>query len=157
LLLFSESLLLKIGGSDISFQTSIEALGAAYDRYVRGEGKRNAIEVWKFNRQVQAVRAGTLLRVQASAPFLLYWTTDEWQHSTDTRSRTTKLGIEFVDIPLAPQSAPVRFTFFWVEENRLEGRDYKVAIQFPAKTQVAGVRYAEHASRGREAPAEAAS
>lgn len=119
-----------------------DLIDPAYDRYARSEGKRNAIEVWKFNRQVQAARAGTVLRVQASAPFLLHWTTDGWQHSTDTRSRTTELGIEFVDIPLPPQSAPVRFTFFWVKENRWEGRDYKVAIQFPVKTQVAGVRYA---------------
>jgi glucoamylase len=125
-----------------------DLIDPAYDRYARSEGTRNAIEVWKFNRQVQAVRAGTVLRVQASPSFLLHWTTDEWQHSTDTRSRTTELGIEFVDIPLPPQSAPVRFTFFWVEENRWEGGDYKVAIQFPAKTQVTGVRYAEHASRG---------
>lgn len=101
----------------------------AYDRYVNGNGERKKIEVWKFNRQVAAVTGGTLLRVQAGSPFLLRWTSDEWQHMTDTRSHTTVLGIEFADILLPRQDAPLRFTFFWVEEDRWEGKDYKVEIQ----------------------------
>ena len=112
-----------------------DLIDAAYDRYVAGAGKRNAIEVWKFNRQVSSATAGALLRIQASSPFLLHWTSDEWLHSTDTRSTSTGVGIEFVDILLPRQNAPIRFTFFWVEDNRWEGKDYKVEIQ--SKTFVA--------------------
>jgi glucoamylase len=111
-----------------------DLIDAAYDRYVAGNEERNAIEVWKFNRQVPAAAAGTLLRVQADSPFLLHWTSDEWQHSTDTRSRATGVGIEFVDILLPGQKAPIRFTFLWVEKNRWEGKDYKVEIQACADT-----------------------
>lgn len=106
-----------------------ERIDAVYDRYVAGNGQRNAIEVWKFNRQVLAAPAGTLLRVQADSPFLLHWTGDEWRHSTDARSSATGVGIEFADIVLPRQDAPVRFTFLWVVENRWEGRDYTVEIQ----------------------------
>ena len=42
--------------------------------------------------------AGTRLRIQASSPFLLHWTEDEWQNSTDMRSSSTAVGIEFVDL-----------------------------------------------------------
>lgn len=77
----------------------------AYDRYVRGKGKRKAIEVWKFNRQVRTVAAGVLLRIQADSPFLLHWTNDEWQHPIDTRSIATGIGIDFVDIPLPHENA----------------------------------------------------
>ncbi|MCZ7574508.1 MAG: hypothetical protein M5U01_38655 [Ardenticatenaceae bacterium] len=46
------------------------------------------------------------------------------------RSTATGLGIEFVDISVAPeQRTPVRFTFRWVEENRWEGRDYGVTVE----------------------------
>jgi len=102
----------------------------AYNRYVRRNGERQAIEVWKSNRQVQTVRAGTLLRIQASSPFLLHWTGDEWQHSIDARSQFTAIGVEFVDISLPEQQKePIQFTFFWFEENRWEGNDYMVNVR----------------------------
>jgi polyphosphate glucokinase len=76
---------------------------------------------------VPAAHAGTLLRIQADKPFLLHWTSDEWQSSTDTRSQATALGIEYADIRV-PQDGPIRFTFLWIEENRWEGKDYDVKI-----------------------------
>jgi glucoamylase len=102
----------------------------AYDRYVRRNGERKTLEIWKSNRQVQIVSPGTLLRIQANSPFLLHWTTDDWQHSTDTRSQGTAIDIEFVDIPLPEQQKnPIRFSFLWLEENRWEGRDYTVKVR----------------------------
>jgi len=90
--------------------------------------KRDPIELWKFNRQAPAIAAGTLLRVQANQPFLLHWTSDEWQHATDTHSTATALGIEFVDIQAPSQAGSIRFTFLWTEENRWEGKDCEVKI-----------------------------
>jgi glucoamylase len=107
-----------------------DLIDPAYDRYVRGKGNSKTIEVWKFNRQVRTVTAGTLLRVQASSPFLLHWTNDEWEHPIDTRSQATGIGIDFVDIPLPHENAgPIRFTFLWLEENRWEGKDYTIEVQ----------------------------
>jgi glucoamylase len=105
-----------------------DCIDAVYDRYVRGDGQRNAIEVWKSNRQVQSAPAGTRLRIQACSPFLLHWTADEWRSTIDTASTKTALGIEFVDIPVPQQKAPIRFTFLWTGENRWEGKDYTVGI-----------------------------
>lgn len=126
-----------------------DLIEAAYDRYgrgyVRGGRERATIEVWKFNRQVPAAPAGTLLRIQANSPFVLHWTSDEWQHSIDTRSRATGVGIEFVDLPLPEQKAPIRFTFFWEDDNRWEGKDYKVEVQARADTRVRRAEYGEYA------------
>ena len=113
-----------------------DLIEASYDRYVRGGGERNMIEVWKHNRQVKTAVGGTRLRIQASSPFLLHWTSDDWQHSTDVRSRATGVEIEFVDLLLPEKEAPVRFTFLWLKENRWEGADYKVEIQARADTRV---------------------
>jgi hypothetical protein len=34
-----------------------------------------------------------------------------------------------VDIPIAPgQAAPIRFTFFWPEVGRWEGRDFQIEM-----------------------------
>jgi len=103
---------------------------AAYERYVRGSGERKTMEVWKPNRQVQTVPAGTLLRIQADSPFLLHWTSDDWQSSTDMRSQGTAVGIEFVDIPPPKnQKNPIQFTFLWLDEDRWEGKDYIVSVR----------------------------
>ena len=109
-----------------------DMIEAAHDRYVASNVKRNAIGVWKFNLQVSRAPAGTLLRVQVGSPFLLRWTSDEWQHVTDTRSMATGVGIEFVDILMPQQETPVSFTFLWVEENRWEGKDYEGELR-PAR------------------------
>ena len=101
----------------------------AYDRYVGRNGERKTLEVWKSNRQVQIVPPGTLLRIQANSPFLLHWTSDDWQHSEDLRSEGTAIGIELVDIPLPKQQKnPIHFTFLWLDEDRWEGKDYTVKV-----------------------------
>jgi glucoamylase len=94
-----------------------------HDRYVLRHGERKAIEVWKLNRQVQIIDADTILRIQANSPFLLHWTKDDWKHSTDTQSRTTAMGIDYADIAASKATISLQFTFFWVEENRWEGKE----------------------------------
>jgi len=102
----------------------------AYERYVRGSGERKTMEGWKPNRQVQTVPAGTLLRIQANSPVLLHWTGDDWQHSEDVRSQGTAIGIEFVDIPLPEnQKNAIQFIFFWLDEDRWEGKDHTVNVR----------------------------
>jgi len=105
-----------------------DQIDAVYDRYVAGSLERLPIEVWKFNRQEPKAPAGALLRIQADKPFLLHWTSDGWQSSTDTRSTETTLNVDFVDIRVPDRDGPIRFTFLWTEENRWEGKDYTVEI-----------------------------
>ncbi|HEY6247546.1 MAG TPA: glycoside hydrolase family 15 protein [Pyrinomonadaceae bacterium] len=105
-----------------------ERIDSAYDRYVAGSFERKPIEVWKFNRQITTMPAGTLLRIQADKPFLLHSTADEWASSTDTQSTATSLGIHFADIQSPRQDGSIRFTFLWPEEDRWEGKDYNVKI-----------------------------
>jgi hypothetical protein len=90
------------------------------------------LPVWTFRRRARSVRPGTLPRVQAGAPFRLRWTSDDWWHAKDIDSTPTGLGISFVDIPVARhQAAPLRFTFFWPEAGRWEGRDFAVDVVAP--------------------------
>src|SRR5262249_10899347 len=105
-----------------------DRIDAVCDRYVAGSLARQAIEVWKFNRQVPKIPAGKLLRVQAEMAFLLPWNSDEEQSSIDTRSTATALGIDFVDIRVPQPEGPIRFTFLWTAENRWEGKDYQVEV-----------------------------
>ena len=99
------------------------------DRYLPGKRACRPMEIWKHNRQVSAVRVGFILRVQAGAPFLLHWTRDDWGTAEESRSTPTALGIEFLDIALPPrQGGRIRFTFFWTDAERWEGRDFEVDV-----------------------------
>jgi glucoamylase len=128
-LLWAHSEYVKLHRSAADGQV-FDLVEAAYERYVKGSGERKTMEVWKPNHQVQTVPAGTLLRIQANAPFLLHWTSDDWQHSEDVRSHGTAIEIEFVDIPLPEnQKNSIQFTFLWLDEDRWEGKDYTVNVR----------------------------
>src|SRR5262249_38980094 len=99
------------------------------DRFSNGAHRPN-IEIWKPNRHGRAVKRGYTLRAQASVPFRLRWSDDEWQSARDSDSVAVALASQFFDIPIAPgQRAPIRFTFLWTGDGRWEGRDYEVAIE----------------------------
>jgi glucoamylase len=100
------------------------------DRYLAGRRACKPMEIWKHNRQVSAVRQGFMLRIQAETPFLLHWTRNEWGTAEDSRSTTTSFGIDYLDIPILPrQVGRIRFTFFWTDAGRWEGKDFEVAVQ----------------------------
>ncbi len=82
---------------------------------------------------MQIIEAGTILRIQANSPFLLHWTNDDWQHATDTPSKTTAAGIDYADIVVPNSTISVQFTFFWVDEDRWEGEDYNVQVRATAQ------------------------
>lgn len=99
------------------------------ERYLKAKGRKD-LEVWKFNRRVRTVTAGTTLRIQAPAPFRLHWTLQEWKSVKDTEAMSTAVGIHFVDIRIPKgQKAPVRFTFYWPAVDRWEGQDFQVHVR----------------------------
>jgi glucoamylase len=98
-------------------------------RYLSRNRKCKPLEIWKHNRQVRAVKAGDILRIQAGAPFLLHWTPDDWGVTEDSHSTPTSLGIDYLDINTLPrQGGRIRFTFFWTDAGTWEGRDFEVAV-----------------------------
>ncbi len=100
------------------------------ERYLPRGKARNSLEIWKHNRQVASVRGGRTLRILAGDSFLLRWTRDEWLTPVDTRSVSAPLGIGYADIPIPPGvEGTIRFTFYWQDANRWEGRDYGVSVR----------------------------
>ncbi len=99
----------------------------AYERYVDRSTPRRAFEVWKFNRQPATVRPEETLRVIDRRPFRLHASDDDWATYVDLDSIDSGLGLEFVDLlPLDAPGRAWRFTFYWTDEARWEGRDFAV-------------------------------
>ena len=99
------------------------------NRYLGERKECKSLEIWKFNRQIDKVKKGYTLRIQALAPFKLHWSDDNWETVKDTPATSTKLGVNFVDISISDnQQQPINFTFFWIESRKWEGHNYTVAI-----------------------------
>jgi glucoamylase len=98
-------------------------------RYVSDRSSCKQLEIWKHNRRVSSVAKGTPLRIQCESPFVLHWSSDEWESVNETISSPTGLGVDYADIPASKaQGSFIRFTFFWEERNAWEGRDYSVKV-----------------------------
>jgi len=113
--------------------------GKAYDsipevsqRYLGDRKNRKLVEVWKPDRRVSVMRKDSILRIHGAEPFRLHWSSDDWKSPNDSESSANALEIEFVDLPAGVSSSKgvcIRFTFFWKNSNRWEGRDYDVTVQ----------------------------
>jgi glucoamylase len=98
-------------------------------RYISDRSSLRRVEIWKPNYRIRSAKKGSTLRVQASTGFRLHWSSDEWITTNDTDSTRIALGVDYVDIQLGhSQKDPIRFTFYWPEINKWEGRDYEVAV-----------------------------
>jgi glucoamylase len=98
--------------------------------HFRNGDRRRDLEIWKRKRPIRSVKPGWTLRIQESAPFRLRWSADEWTTAQDGDANSVAVASHFLDIPIPrEQRAPVRFTFFWPEDSRWEGRDYEVAVE----------------------------
>ena len=88
------------------------------------------LEIWNFDRQLQAMQAGKRLRIPLQVAFRLRWSVDNWSTFTDTSSTATAGGIHYVDVPTNQNEAGslVHFTFYWTDPQRWEGVNYSVRL-----------------------------
>ena len=105
-----------------------DAIPAVAQRYLGKREKLTRMEVWKPSRHVRFMHSGEYLRVQGNASFRLHWSSDNWQTVKDTDSRRNALNIDYVDLKEVATEAGtcIRFTLFWKDDNRWEGRNYEV-------------------------------
>jgi glucoamylase len=99
-------------------------------RYLKEKHVRQ-IFGWRFNNKTRSVPRNKTLRIVLLLPGRVHWTIDNWTTSHDTDTRDTGLGIHVLDLPTAslPPGAEAVFTFFWPNENRWEGTDYRVVVE----------------------------
>jgi glucoamylase len=89
---------------------------------------------WRFNNKARSIPRNKTLRIVLLSPARVHWSIDNWNTPHDTDTRDTGLGIYTLDLPTAslPVGSEAIFTFFWADQNRWEGTDYRVTIEVPA-------------------------
>jgi glucoamylase len=102
------------------------------ERYLVDKNVRR-IFGWRFNNKVRSIPRNKTLRIVLNSPGRVHWSVDEWKTAHDTDTRDTGLGTHVLDLPTASLSAggSAVFTFFWPDQNRWEGTDYTVSVEFP--------------------------
>jgi glucoamylase len=105
-----------------------DRISVVADRYMRGK-RSSAIEVFRFERQVEAIRAGSKLRLVANDHFHLVWTLDDWKTVRTQESRHLGCAGHFADMETEPgQSGRLIFTMKWRLNDRWEGRNFEVRL-----------------------------
>jgi glucoamylase len=110
-------------------------------RYLNGKGPSD-LEIWKTSRQVSAIAAGCVLRVQVKGSFRLRWQfiaegKDCESTSQEAASGPAVLGFSFVDIPInADQAGTINITFLNATESYLTGTAHEIKV-VKAKNQAA--------------------
>ena len=99
-------------------------------RYLKEKHVRQ-IFGWRFNNKTRSVPRNKTLRIVLLSPAMVHWSIDNWETPHDTNTRDTGLGIHILDLPTAslPAGAQVIFTFYWKDQNRWEGTDFRVTVQ----------------------------
>jgi glucoamylase len=104
---------------------------ATYERYVRQKVHARHT-IWSAGGKTRVVARGRMLRVHTDAPVMVHWSADGWLTQHDTRAcAISRLGVWVADIDTRdmPVGAAVDFTLFYNDEQRWEGRDYRVVVE----------------------------
>ncbi len=106
-----------------------DCLEPVYQRYVR-QGVRSSLVICKFNHKVRAIRSEQRLRLEVYAPAELHWSADEW--ATVHREPMVEIapGVRAREFPsgLFSSGRALRFTYYWPQVRRWEGRDFVINV-----------------------------
>ncbi len=99
-------------------------------RYLKEKHVRQ-IFGWRFNNKTRSIPRNKTLRIVLLTPGRVHWSIDNWKTAHDTETRDTELGIHILDLPTAslPPGGEAVFTFFWPNESRWEGTDFRVRVE----------------------------
>ena len=103
----------------------------AFRRYV-AEPLKSRHEIWSLRHPLRRIPRGKILRIILVAEATVMWSTDQWA-TTNKSSMTNNraLNLWFGDLPSEqwPGGSVIDFTLFWKDDQRWEGRNWKVSVE----------------------------
>jgi glucoamylase len=99
-------------------------------RYIE-QNVTSDLQAWLFNHKLRAAYGDRPLRIEANGRARLHWTVNEWVSVNDTELADEGLGIYAQEFAPGELNAGevLKFTFYWIDSGRWEGRDFAIAIQ----------------------------
>jgi len=92
--------------------------------------KTSEFTVWAFNHKIRKISQGKTLRLFLSEPARIRWSTDEWENEKENDTHDSTLGIHVANLSTRrlKVSTNIRFTIYWIKQERWEGTDYIVEV-----------------------------
>lgn len=91
--------------------------GAVFDlppqpvrRYQR-DRRPPRVTSWRPEWRASRIAPGRVLRIELPAPAMVTWSADDWRTRTETATRDTRLGVHAAELPAAPASGKLAFTW----------------------------------------------
>ncbi len=110
-----------------------DRIAVVADRYAipaDKRGPRKPVEIFQQNRPVEILPAGHILRILDRDAFRVVWSTDDWQTTNHTESKSVGYPGFFADVSTsAAQAGSLVFTLFWPQQGRWLGKNYTVAVE----------------------------
>jgi glucoamylase len=93
------------------------------------EKKAAAFQIWRFADKIDSLGKNKDLRFELLAPATVRWSCDDWKTTRDAPTRNTSLGVHLADLrrDQFESAGKIVFTFYWPENNRWEGRNFKIS------------------------------
>lgn len=94
------------------------------------EKKTAAFVIWTFEQQRGRLVAGKNLRLDLWSRARVRWSSNKWQTFQDTETVDTGIGVHYAMLPAAQSKKgdSVRFTMFWIDAGKWEGRNFEVNV-----------------------------
>jgi glucoamylase len=103
----------------------------AFQRYVVNP-VQSLYEIWSFRHQRRQMRHGTILRIVVAAKATIVWSANHWATTNKSDALgSSGLDLWFADFPTEnlPGGSVLEFTFFWIEAQRWEGRNWQISVE----------------------------
>ncbi len=94
------------------------------------QNKTAPFAVWTFTQQRGRLYAGKNLRIDCLSRAKVHWSLDNWQTANDIETTDSGLGVHYAILETASlqPGRSVRFTFYWPDPQKWEGRDFTVDV-----------------------------
>lgn len=100
------------------------------DRYIK-KATSSTIWIWRFENGLIEIPSGAVLRIQVQSPARIRYTLNGWQQMKETATSECTADIYYADIETEADTAGVDFTFYWIKNERWEGKDFRVRVNNP--------------------------
>lgn len=99
-------------------------------RYLKNKTQAR-VAIWQLEDQVDKIREGRELRFHLKAPARIRWSRNGWKSHEDLETSLNCLGQHVAQIAAQKPGTKISFTFFWLDSQRWEERNYEVTILKP--------------------------
>jgi glucoamylase len=113
-----------------------DRIDPVYARYCDPEGderecriRRRKLEIYSLRRPIQAIPAGSTLRILDEGRFEATWTVDGWETKHTTSSRSLGSAGHLADIVAGPGGSTLQWTLRWTEQDSWLGYNVDVKVE----------------------------